>query len=89
MSLIEAMACGVPVVSSNCPAGPAYLLRNGQDGLLVPVGDPTAMSDAIIRIATDDALRAQLIARGRARAEMFTPDAVASRYLDVATPAPS
>jgi glycosyltransferase involved in cell wall biosynthesis len=83
MSLVEAMACGVPVVSSDCPVGPAYLLRNGEDGLLVPVGDPTTMAEAIIRIASDDALRAALIARGRARAAMFTPDAVASRYLDV------
>jgi glycosyltransferase involved in cell wall biosynthesis len=85
MSLLEAMTCGLPVVSTDCPAGPAYLLEQGTSGLLVPVDDPDAMAEAVIRIARDDQLRAGLITRGRERAAAFSPAAVATRYLDVAT----
>jgi glycosyltransferase involved in cell wall biosynthesis len=85
MSLLEEMTCGLPVVSTDCPAGPAYLLENGKSGLLVPVDDSDAMAHAVIRIAQDDELRAGLIARGRERAAEFSPAAVASRYLDVVT----
>jgi glycosyltransferase involved in cell wall biosynthesis len=83
MSLLEAMACGVPVVSTDCPAGPAYLLEEGASGLLVPVNDPRSMADAVIRIARDDDLRLTLVAHGLERAKAFTPQAVASRYMDV------
>jgi glycosyltransferase involved in cell wall biosynthesis len=86
MSLLEAMTCGLPVVSTDCPAGPAYLLQQGASGLLVPVDDVDAMAEAVIRIARDDDLRAGLIARGRVRAAAFSPAAAASRYLDVANP---
>ena len=84
MSLLEAMTCGLPVVSTDCPAGPAYLLEQGASGLLVPVDDVDAMAEAVIRIARDDDLRDGLIARGRVRAAAFSPAAAASRYLDVA-----
>jgi glycosyltransferase involved in cell wall biosynthesis len=84
MSLLEAMTCGLPVVSTDCPAGPAYLLEQGASGLLVPVDDVDAVAEAVIRIARDNDLRAALIARGRERAAEFSPAAVASRYLDVA-----
>jgi glycosyltransferase involved in cell wall biosynthesis len=45
--LVEAMAMGTPVVSTNCPSGPAEILMDGQYGRLVEVGDADAMADAI------------------------------------------
>jgi glycosyltransferase involved in cell wall biosynthesis len=46
--LIEAMACGTPVVSTDCPSGPAEVLKNGEYGELVPIGDPEAMKNALM-----------------------------------------
>ncbi|OYR83522.1 hypothetical protein DJ84_08015 [Halorubrum ezzemoulense] len=48
--LIEAMASGTQVVSTDCPSGPSEVLMNGEYGNLVPVGDPEAMKNALIDI---------------------------------------
>jgi len=45
--LIQAMACGAPVVATNCPSGPFEILKNGEYGLLSPVGDVTALAKNI------------------------------------------
>jgi glycosyltransferase involved in cell wall biosynthesis len=46
--LVEALAAGLPIVSTDCPSGPAEILDNGEYGMLVPVGDADAMADAIL-----------------------------------------
>ena len=45
--IAEALACGCPVVSTDCPSGPAEILDGGRYGRLVPVGDEAAMADAL------------------------------------------
>lgn len=47
--LIQAMACGAPVVSTNCPSGPEEILERGELGELVPVGDHAGLAAAILR----------------------------------------
>ncbi|CAD7035496.1 glycosyltransferase [Pseudorhizobium endolithicum] len=53
-ALVEAMACGVPVVSTDCSSGPSEILQGGRWGRLVPVGDHEAMAEAIIETLKED-----------------------------------
>lgn len=80
--LIEAMACGTPVVSTDCPSGPSEILRQGQLAPLTPCGDAEAftrsLDDVLNRKPSVDALIA--------RAEEFSLDAAVDRYLEVAFP---
>lgn len=55
--LCEAMAVGLPVVATNCPAGPEDIVRQEVDGLLVPVGDEDAMAAALLRLIEDEQFR--------------------------------
>lgn len=75
--LVEALALGLPVVSTDCPYGPRYILDSGRFGQLVPVGDANAFAEAIAATTAQHTDRQRLIERARE----FTPEATASRYL--------
>ena len=78
--LIEAMACGVPVVASDSGEIP-YVVRDA--GVLIPENDLAQWTETIDRLTTDSATRAQLITRGLARARSeFSWPVVARRHLD-------
>lgn len=77
--LIEALACGCPIVSTDCPSGPSEILDGGKYGRLVPIGDDAAMAVAIN--ATLDAPPARGVLR--ARAEDFSANRAIDRYLAV------
>ena len=77
---LEAMACGVSVVSSDAASLPEVV---GDAGLLFPCGDSTALAAALRRTLTDPDLRVRLQAQGRARARQFTWEATAQRTLHV------
>jgi glycosyltransferase involved in cell wall biosynthesis len=60
-SLMEAMALGIPVISTDCPCGgPAELITDGFDGLLVPIGKVEPMKEAMERVLSDDRFRKEL-----------------------------
>lgn len=85
--ILEAMAVGVPVVSTDCPSGPSWILGGGEHGLLVPVGDADALGDALLQMLGDSALRERLSRWGIDRAADFSTPRIASRYLEVAAQA--
>lgn len=73
----EALACGVPVVSTDCPSGPGDILSRGAFGQLVPVGDVEALAHALDKALNQPVERERLIARGMS----FSIDDIAPRYL--------
>jgi glycosyltransferase involved in cell wall biosynthesis len=82
--LIQALACGCPVVSTDCPSGPREILNHGQFGPLVPVGDDAALAAAIEAILDDPPPSGSL----RARAELFSVDRATDNYLKLLLPSP-
>ena len=48
--IVEAMACGLPVVSTDCESGPSEIIKNGENGFLVKVADYAEMSHKIIKL---------------------------------------
>jgi glycosyltransferase involved in cell wall biosynthesis len=77
--LLEALACGTPVVSTDCPSGPREILDEGAYGELVPVGDPATMAAAIGRTLEAPLPSSTL----KARAAVFDYDAAVERYAQV------
>jgi glycosyltransferase involved in cell wall biosynthesis len=78
--LLEALAAGVPVVASDT-GGIPEAITDGVEGLLVPVGDARSMAEAVRRLYLDAALRAEMGARARGRAQAFDMDTTAERTL--------
>ncbi|MBO8190307.1 glycosyltransferase family 4 protein [Streptomyces oryzae] len=85
MTIVEAMRCGLPVVATDCPHGPGEIIRNGQDGLLAPTGDVSAISGALLRLINDDQLRVEMGRAALTASARFDPADVAARYEDLLT----
>lgn len=77
--LVEAMACGTPVVSTDCPSGPSEILDKGKYGPLVPVGDVDALASAIAKLLTTRPDTESL----RRRASEFDVRTSVEAYLDL------
>lgn len=77
--LVEAMACGTPVVSTDCPGGPSEILDGGEYGPLVPVGDDEAMAKAIKAVLADPIDSSAL----QSRAKDFAIEPIVDQYEDV------
>lgn len=80
-ALAEAMVSGLPCVSYDCPTGPAELIADGENGLLVPLGDIGALTVALDRLAGDAEFARRLGAEAARLAEELVPEGIAARYL--------
>ncbi|MFE5910194.1 glycosyltransferase family 4 protein [Streptomyces wedmorensis] len=80
MTIVEAMRCGLPVVSTDCPNGPREIIEDGVDGRLVPVDDVSAFARALRGLVEDDELRAKTARAALAASERFDPGRIAARH---------
>jgi mannosyltransferase len=81
--LLEAMASGVPVVSTDC-GGPSTVVDDGVTGLLTPVGDADAFADALETLVEDPGRARRMGRAGRERAvNEFSLDAAGGRFLEI------
>ncbi|MFF3634924.1 glycosyltransferase family 4 protein [Streptomyces sp. NPDC002250] len=83
MTLVEAMRCGLPVVSTDCPVGPREILKDGEDGFLVPNGEVEGIAWGLRRLMADERLRRSMGAAALRNAARYDPAAVADSYLEL------
>jgi len=78
--LAEALMCGLPVVSTDCPNGPREIVRDGVDGFLVENGSETGLAQSITRLMIDQELRAAFCSSAPEAAERFGVEVVMSQW---------
>ncbi|MET8787541.1 glycosyltransferase [Streptomyces sp. NPDC004589] len=80
MTIVEAMRCGLPVVSTDCPHGPREIIHDGVDGRLVEPGSADAVARGLLELIDDGALRRRMAAAALRNAARFDPSRIAARY---------
>lgn len=80
MVLIEAMSCGLPCVSFDCPIGPRDILTNNEDGFLIEDGNSQLFFEKVINLIENKNLRIQLGAQGRENVKRYKLDTVLAKW---------
>jgi len=80
MAILEAMSCGVPVVSFACPCGPSEIIDDGMDGFLARNGDIKDLAEKICKVIENDELRSEMGKRGIKSAEKYKIECIATRW---------
>jgi GalNAc-alpha-(1->4)-GalNAc-alpha-(1->3)-diNAcBac-PP-undecaprenol alpha-1,4-N-acetyl-D-galactosaminyltransferase len=82
-ALLEAMACGCAVIAADCPSGPAEIVRDGENGLLVPAEDVHALSSAMLSLMGDEGLCRRLGTQALQVRSAFSQDSVMALWDDL------
>lgn len=82
-AVIEAMACGTPVVATNGRSGTGEIIENGKNGVLVPISNPEALAGAILEILNNPSLSIRLSSEGRKRSEYFSIEKSVKKYEEI------
>lgn len=86
MFLLEAMACGLPIVSYACECGPRDLIIDGETGILIEEKqDYNKLAEGIIRLIADEKLRKEMGRKAKKRSSLFSQEAVMQRWTEVFT----
>jgi glycosyltransferase involved in cell wall biosynthesis len=88
-ALIQAMACGTAVISTDCPAGPHEIITPEQDGILIPVNDVAALVEQINRLLDIPDWRRRLARQGKQSSQRFAVNLVIKQYADAMQPMPT
>ena len=80
MVLVEAMACGLPVVSYACPCGPKDIVKDGEDGFLVKNGDVNALANSMATLMGNESLRLSMSMTGQQNVHRFEMQFVAELW---------
>lgn len=83
MVLLEAMACGTPVISTDCTSGPAEIITSGKDGILVPPADEEAMAEAMLGLLSDEEKRKNYSEAAKRRVQEFGVDRIIRQYCEL------
>jgi len=83
MVLVEAMSCGLPVVSYACPCGPKDIIRQGVDGFLVPPGDENMLADRICQLIEDESLRKEMGTAAHERAKHYSIERILPMWMSL------
>ena len=81
--LVEAMSCGVPCISFDCPNGPAELITHGEDGLLVPLGDIEKLAESIEWMITHEEERLRMSNNARQKAKKYTAEVIMPQWVEL------
>jgi glycosyltransferase involved in cell wall biosynthesis len=78
--ILEAMACGCPVISTDCPSGPGEIITDGENGILVPVEDSSALCHAILNVLQNITLSKKLSKNALKRVNDFNLEKIVNQY---------
>jgi glycosyltransferase involved in cell wall biosynthesis len=78
--LVEAMACGVPVISTDCPVGPREIIQNGYNGILVPPKNPDLLAEAMYGLLSNKNERERLSQNALKNLRQYDVNTIVSRY---------
>ena len=81
--IVEAMECGIPAVSYQCPCGPKDIITDGKDGFLVPVNDEQMLAEKICSLIENEDLRRQMASEAKLRAQYYHVENIAQQWMEL------